>query len=230
VAEEGHPERSDCPEAEVVRTLAHGYVQALLTGDEARAEVLVREAIDLDLTEREVAEEIIAPAMQRIGALWERGEISVADEHLATQITLRVLVLQREAFRTSRARLDRRVAAAAVEGEEHIVGLQLAANLLLHAGYDVSYYGPALPLSALEKLVAGRAPHVFCLTATVAPATQMLYAAVDELRSLDPHLSIVVGGAGVPAEMRPTPSLAVATGVSGIVQTVDALLRRPDLN
>src|SRR3712207_3987550 len=101
VAEEGHPERSDCPEAEVVRTLAHGYVQALLTGDEARAEVLVREAIDLDLTEREVAEEIIAPAMQRIGALWERGEISVADEHLATQITLRVLVLQREAFRTS---------------------------------------------------------------------------------------------------------------------------------
>jgi methanogenic corrinoid protein MtbC1 len=30
---------------------------------------------------------VIAPAMWRIGDLWEQGAISVADEHLATALT-----------------------------------------------------------------------------------------------------------------------------------------------
>jgi hypothetical protein len=40
----------------------------------------------------------------KIGELWERGQISVAEEHIATEISLRVLALQREAQRVARSK------------------------------------------------------------------------------------------------------------------------------
>ena len=40
------------------------------------------------LTAAEIDDEIIAPALWLIGDLWERGQISVADEHIATEITI----------------------------------------------------------------------------------------------------------------------------------------------
>ena len=46
-----------------------------------------------------IDDEIIAPALWLVGDLWERGDISIADEHLATEISLRVLALAREARR-----------------------------------------------------------------------------------------------------------------------------------
>ena len=77
--------------------IGNAYARAVLAGDEVAAELAIRDAIEAKLTTAEIDEEIIAPALWLVGRLWERGEISVAEEHLATEISLRVLALQREA-------------------------------------------------------------------------------------------------------------------------------------
>src|SRR5215213_3692588 len=87
-----------------IRLLGRAYAEAVLAGDEVAAEVTIRDAIDSRLSSAEIDEHIIAPALWYVGELWERGEISVADEHLATKVSLRVLVLEREARRVVRAR------------------------------------------------------------------------------------------------------------------------------
>ena len=38
----------------------------------------------MNLSTADIDDQIIAPALWLIGELWERGEITVADEHLAT--------------------------------------------------------------------------------------------------------------------------------------------------
>src|SRR5215210_7037349 len=81
----------------VKERLGRAYAEALLAGDEVAAEVTIREAMDASLTSAEIDDEIIAPALWFVGDLWERGEITVADEHLATEISTRVLALQQEA-------------------------------------------------------------------------------------------------------------------------------------
>src|ERR1044071_9252313 len=85
------------------------HAAALLAGDEVAAETAVREAMEAALGTAEIDDEIIAPALWLVGELWERGDISVADEHLATEISLRVLALQREARRVASSRAGRRV-------------------------------------------------------------------------------------------------------------------------
>jgi methanogenic corrinoid protein MtbC1 len=97
--EEAHGHSSDVPQA-ATRALRHAYSQALLAGDEVTAEVTVREAVDAGLSAAEIDDAIITPAMWLVGELWARGEIGVGEEHVATEITMRVLTLQRELRRT----------------------------------------------------------------------------------------------------------------------------------
>ena len=120
-----------------VSELSRAYAGALLRGDQIEAEVAVREAMAAKLSTAEIDDEIIAPALWLVGELWERGEISVADEHIATEISIRVLALQREAQRVAQARGVHRVMLAAPAGELHVVALRMIGNLLRDAGYHV---------------------------------------------------------------------------------------------
>ena len=114
----------------MVGELGRAYAAAVLSGDEVAAELVIRDAIDADLTVAEVDEEIIAPALWLVGELWQRGEISVADEHLATEISVRVLALEREARRVARGRPAHLIMLATPAGELHVVALRMVANML----------------------------------------------------------------------------------------------------
>ena len=118
----------------MAEALSERYGLALLDGDVRAAEGVVREAYDAEIPQAVIHDAVVAPAMHRIGILWERGEIGVAHEHMATQISLRVLALMRELFRVERARADQRVMLAAVQGEQHVMGLQMAGDLLGRPG------------------------------------------------------------------------------------------------
>ena len=61
------------------------------------AERTIRDALDAGLAEGVIHDAVITPAMRRVGDLWSSGELTVADEHLATQITLRMVALLRRA-------------------------------------------------------------------------------------------------------------------------------------
>lgn len=206
------------------------YARALLSGDEVAAELAVRDAIDASLSTAEIDDEIIAPALWLIGRLWERGEISVADEHLATAISLRVLALQREASRTVRDRAGRKAMLAAPAGELHIVALQMIANLLRDAGYTVLMLGPDVPFGALAEAAGRHEPDVICLTATMADASDRVMLAIHEAQRGWPGAGYIVGGRGVSPRLRPRPGIQLCRRVSEVVDAADAVIKRADLN
>ena len=135
----------DEPAPAVVHTLRRAYSDAVLSGNEEAAQLAVRAAMRLGLSAGQIDVEVITPALWLVGELWERGEISIADEHLATEISLRVLVLQHELARAEQKRPGRRILLAALEGERHVVGLRMAADLLGAAGFDARYLGGGRP-------------------------------------------------------------------------------------
>jgi MerR family transcriptional regulator, light-induced transcriptional regulator len=214
----------------LLRDLREAYIGALLLGDDLRAERAVREAIDAGCDETAIHREILEPSMRRIGELWEDGTLNVADEHLATQITLRVLALEREAFRVARGRRDHRVMLCAVEGELHTLGLHMVHNVIAGGGYDTRFLGADVPIDSLAPIVSKHRPHVFALGATTPESGELLALAIDEVRRGAPETALLLGGQGVPAELREEPGLAVARGPARVVDLVDALVRRPELN
>jgi methanogenic corrinoid protein MtbC1 len=210
--------------------LRHAYSAALLDGDEVAAERAVRDAMEARLSSAEIDEELIAPALWLVGEMWERGEISVADEHLATEITMRVLALQHEARRAAAERPHQRVLLAAPAGERHVIGLRLAGDLLGEAGYAAHMVGADVPTVALAGAVERHRPAVVCLTATMPRSGARLPATIRAIEAICPGTSFLLGGAGLPARMRERPGLAICRQVSAAVECVDALIQRAALN
>ena len=222
------PEGAD--RARLVDAVRRSFTAALVRGEQRAAERTVREAMDADLDQATISDEIIAPALRYVGRLWEQGVITVADEHLASEISLRILALQREAYRVARDRSRQRVLMAAVEGERHVIGLGMAADLLLRAGFDVRFFGADLPLAALAPAVSAHDPAVFAFSATMPESGRSLRRAIEEVRRTDGSVAVLAGGPGVPEGLADQDWLAVTRHVSSVVDTVDALVRRPRLN
>ena len=91
-------------------------------------------------------------AMGRIGELWEHGELTVADEHAATGLSYRALLPLQEPLQIAPPRSRERVVLAAVEGQTHVLGLRMVADVLEGAGFEVLYLGADVPSGALRSV------------------------------------------------------------------------------
>ena len=205
------------------------YADAILRGDGEAAEQVVAEAIGASLDEGVIQDGIVAPSLRMVGDLWAQGEIGIADEHLATEISLRVLTLQREAFRVARRRVGHRVLLAGLPGERHDVGLRMVASLLLHGGFDVRMLGADLPLDALVEATERHTPSVVGLSATMPESVPALVAAAEIVRDIAPGVGVIVGGAAA-ATLPRLPGVAICEHVSDAPGLVEALLQRPHEN
>jgi methanogenic corrinoid protein MtbC1 len=214
----------------VLPDLQRGYADAVLGGSEAAAERVVREAIEAGLPEAVISGEVVAPTMRAVGDLWERGLLSVADEHLATEISIRVLALQREAFRASSRRGAHRVVLAGVEGERHGLGLTMAGSVLVHAGFDVRMLGPDLPMDDLAAAVDRHRPAVLGLSVTQPGLAALVPAAIDEARGIAPRLGVLVGGPAASEALTARPGVVVCRHVADAVELTDGLVQRAPLN
>lgn len=93
------------------------------------------------------ARQIARPLVHEIGARWERGELSIASEHMATSVLRSMFgaALQPSAA----SRLGPRILFATPAGERHELGLQMAALTAMGAGADTVYVGTDLPVDDL---------------------------------------------------------------------------------
>jgi len=143
---------------------------------------------------------VIAPAMHEIGRLWEKGAVTTADEHLATAVTHRVLAALRppELLEQGLERRPGRLRAmlAAVQGEQHALGLRMAADLLEDCGYEIAYLGADVPTAALLQAVEALSPNLLGLSATIPESRPQLAEAVEAVRAGFPQLPILIGGQG----------------------------------
>lgn len=210
--------------------LREAYAAAVVAGDETGAERTIRDALDAGVAQGVIYDAIITPAMRRVGDLWSQGELTVADEHLATGITMRMVTLMRESVRVTARRAEHRVLLAGLENERHSVGLEMAASVLAHGSYEVLTLGADLPVDALAAAVERHRPSLVGLSATLAGTAKLIPAAIYAVRDVDPHVGVIIGGPAASLRMEATPGIAVCTHVSDAVEIADALVQHAALN
>ncbi len=144
--------------------------------------------------------ELLAPALREIGDKWERGELTVADEHRAVGVATRVVGRLGPSF----ARPGRRrgsVVIGAPPGDAHALPVAFVSDLLRAAGFGVVDLGANTPASAFVD--AARGSDRLCsvaLGATLGGNESEIATAIGALHAQVPDVPIVVGGAGVPTE------------------------------
>jgi len=180
--------------------LSRLYLDAVRAADAPGAFRIAAGALASGMTIPELYQRVIAPAMHEVGELWSKGALTVADEHLATSLTHRVLTALRPPVWVGVGSEDDssvskgRVILAAVEGEQHVLGLRMAADVLEDAGFETIYLGADVPVGALLQALDSLAPDLLALSATMpelAPELDQIAAAVQRDH---PRLDLLVGG------------------------------------
>jgi diguanylate cyclase (GGDEF)-like protein len=185
--------------------ISERYRAALHRANAPAAEAVVTEALLAGITPTRIMVDVIAAAMQRIGECWEQGEMTVAEEHLATALSYRALLPLQEPLQIAPPRSRERVVLAAIEGQAHVLGLRMVADVLEGAGFEVLYLGADVPTIALREFVSDHEPAVLGLTSTQPRDGPRIAKAIVAIHNIRPECRIMLGGEGVPPAWRDTP-------------------------
>jgi len=179
-----------------------GQLEArLVAGDEPGSWALIEAVLATGMKPDESLLELVAPAMRSIGARWQRGELSIADEHRASAVSARLVARLGSLF--GRRGVKRgTVVLAAPAGELHSLPVSIGANLLRWRGFNVVELGADTPPEALVEAVANEAgsnggPLAVGIVSTLTGQQPSVESSVSEVHRAHPGVPVLLGGAAV---------------------------------
>jgi DNA-binding transcriptional MerR regulator len=160
--------------------------------DQARVSAVLDEVLAA-LPPLKAFEEVLAPVQREVGERWHAGTLSVAQEHLVSQVVRARLV---SLLHASPENVGRRHAVlACFPEEEHEIGLLGAALRLRHTGLRVTLLGQRVPAADLGRAVAALRPHLVGLSAVTNRGAAAFEDVLTRLmESLPPDVPVWVGG------------------------------------
>lgn len=170
----------------------------LADGDDDLAAWVMSQAL-AEKPRAEVYDDVVRPAMELVGTRWEKGEWSIAVEHLATVALSGALNRLRPA-EGPESRVGPTAVLAAPEAEQHIAGLACLAQVLEEDGWHVENLGANVPAADLVGFVSGRSVDLVALSIGTPERFQSLRRTIDALRAAGGRtagLPIIVGGHGL---------------------------------
>ena len=158
------------------------YVSSILNGRRLRAQSLVLDALHSGLSIRQVYLDVFQPALYEIGSLWERGQISIAKEHLATAITQSILS-RVYADVSLDIRDEQSAIVACLAGNQHEIGPRMLADFLQMAQFNTRFLGANTPLHSLIEYIDEVKPDVIGLPASTEDHVLAVRDAIGHLRA-----------------------------------------------
>lgn len=181
----------------------HRYVDALQCGSGLRALGVSQVALAAGLDVRDLYINVFQPAMHEIGRLWETKQITVAQEHVATSITKRVMaqihvltMMRLTPLRMFMNALKRTVVTACVGDEMHELGIQMVADMFEMEGWHVYHLGAHVPALDLTEMVHTHRVHVLALSVTLNTHMPHVCEVIQMVRRspAGANINIMVGG------------------------------------
>jgi len=113
-----------------------------------------------------IADQVLCPALRKVGDLWSAGELSVAQEHIATRAVLSAIHSLRVSIDGVHAG-DRLALCCSVEDDFHEVPIHIASLVLAERNWEVVNLGTSTPFFALAEAVVRFRPQMVCVSSTV---------------------------------------------------------------
>jgi DNA-binding transcriptional MerR regulator/methylmalonyl-CoA mutase cobalamin-binding subunit len=170
----------------------------------------------------QVLRQVYVPLLYEIGDGWERGEVSVVQEHFASAYCREKVLVMRHSLGTPSPRAPE-IVCATPPGEIHEIGLLSLALALTMRGFRVTYLGANVPTAGLVNYVETVRPAGVCLSLVLGrPAADIERYAAEIRRRLPGEVSIAIGGRAVAVLGE---ALAEVAGVDFVVEGLPSWLQ-----
>lgn len=173
--------------------LRNAFLAAILAGDLAGALTIAQQVRPRGLPF--LYEELIGWTLVEVGRLWQQGELSVADEHIATAIAQSVLASFYSSFPWTTT--GPKGIIACVQDERHELGARMAADLLAYDGWNITYLGGDTPHHAIAEIVARLRPVFVGLSFAMPHRFPSVQECIALLRQASSDVKLLLGGYAV---------------------------------
>ena len=142
-----------------------------------------------------ILRDLLVPYLHDLGERWAGGEVSVAQEHFASNLLRGRLLGLARGWGQGRGPT---AVLACLPGEQHDIGLIAFGITLYRRGWRIIYLGPDTPIATIGQATDSIAPDLVVLAGTV---PEPFAAHDDAIADLARHTMVALGGAGATAEL-----------------------------
>lgn len=183
---------------ELLTKLRETYCEAVLSGSSETATRVIDQGLAGGVIPSKLYLDVLMPVQIEIGKRWHNGEVTIPQEHIATQITLRQMARLKELLKT-RLKVGLKAVVCSVEGDQHFIGAQAVADFLSVDGWDVDFLGADVPTDHLVPFTKAREAHLVCISCSLTSLIPVATKLVAELRKSTPDVKIILGGSAFTA-------------------------------
>tara|TARA_A100001037_G_scaffold276275_1_gene275445 strand:+ start:599 stop:1477 length:879 start_codon:yes stop_codon:yes gene_type:complete len=169
------------------------YLELLRNGENAEINNFVNTCIKSGLSPYYIYMDIIFPSLVEIGERWVNGQMSIAEEHLCTEMTKSAMELVSQKVKHKNSN-GLKAVMACVEGETHYLGVKMFSDFLIWDGWKCDFLGQDNPPSTISEWVEKVNPSVVGLSICIGDHFDNLVDTIDQIRTKNEETEIIVGG------------------------------------
>ena len=174
---------------------AAGNLAASLDRLDEQAANTVLDRLFAAYTVETVLRDVVLPYLHRLGERWEAGEVSVAQEHFASNLIRGRLLGLAQGWGQGQGP---GAILACVPGEQHELGLLAFGVALRRRGWRITYLGTDSPIGAVADIAPSLAPTVVVLL-SMSPERFLDHA--REIEKLANQVQVMIAGTGATPEV-----------------------------
>lgn len=172
--------------------LGHRLEQALLSLDHSAAGKILL-AAGAACTLAELVENVVVPALQRIGTGWERGDVALSQVYMSGRMCEELVNTILPPGGTARENQPR-IAIAVLE-DHHVLGKRIVCSVLRAAGFELLDYGHGVGVDDLVGRVKRDRVRILLISTLMLPSALKVKELREKLNIAGGDVRIVVGGA-----------------------------------
>jgi methanogenic corrinoid protein MtbC1 len=175
------------------------YTNGLLQGDKEKCISIVEKLISEKTDTKDIYVDLFQRSLYHVGKMWEQGQLSIAEEHMGTEIT-KCLMNKYASKITANKKIGKTVLITCVDKEFHEIGAQMAADVFELNGWKTYFLGASTPTREIVKFIEIKKPDVVGLSFNFYMNVMRLLEVIDHIRKNFPKQQIIIGGQGVNRE------------------------------
>ena len=168
-------------------------LQSAMSGNSLQAMETVLDALEDGTTVPQIITKVLLPAQYEIGRLWHINEASVAEEHIVSNTTRRLMAVLADRMH-KKTDCGKTVVSAAILGNAHDMGIRAITYFFEFEGWRTIYLGADTPRQEIVSSIAVYDADLVLLSAGLTTQLPTLQKTIDEIRAIHNTLPILVGG------------------------------------
>lgn len=180
-------------------TLLERISREIINGNVQESVQAVEEAIRHEIPPHEILDNGLMAAMERVGSLFQEGEIFIPDVFFSAKAMHGSMDILRPLLAPSKLMQMGTVVIGTVLGDIHDIGKRLVAMMLQGAGFTVIDLGVEVSPEAFVQAVEVHQPHIVAMSTLLTTTMPNMGASVEALlkAGMRDRVKVLIGGAPV---------------------------------